>query len=169
MEHQEEFDHIFREYYAQLFVFARRFIDDIDDCHDLVNDVYEDVWLHFHDIRQEAVRTYLYTNLRHKCVDFLRRKKTRKKYEIFTLALAERFDSTDRILEMEEREAIIKKTIEMLPDTTRTIFILCFVEHKKYAEAAEVLHVSLSTIKKHIVRALKLIRESRGGNDESHE
>ena len=31
MEHQEEFDHIFREYYAQLFVFARRFIDDIDD------------------------------------------------------------------------------------------------------------------------------------------
>ena len=80
-----------------------------------------------------------------------------------------RFDSTDRILEMEEREAIIKKTIEMLPDTTRTIFILCFVEHKKYAEAAEVLHVSLSTIKKHIVRALKLIRESRGGNDESQE
>ena len=83
MEHQEEFDHIFREYYAQLFVFARRFIDDIDDCHDLVNDVYEDVWLHFQDIRQEAVRSYLYTNLRHKCVDFLRRKKTRKKYEIF--------------------------------------------------------------------------------------
>ena len=113
MEHQEEFDHIFREYYAQLFVFARRFIDDIDDCHDLVNDVYEDVWLHFHDIRQEAVRTYLYTNLRHKCVDFLRR----------------------------------------------------FVEHMKYAEAAEQLHVSLSTIKKHIVRALKLIRESRGGQD----
>lgn len=115
MEHQEEFDHIFREYYAQLFVFARRFIDDIDDCHDLVNDVYEDVWLHFQDIRQEAVRSYLYTNLRHKCVDFLRRKKTRKKYEIFTLALAERFDSTERLLEMEEREAIIKQTIEMLP------------------------------------------------------
>ena len=98
-------------------------------------------------------------------MDFLRRKKTRKKYEIFTLALAERFDSTERLLEMEEREDIIKQTIEMLPETTRTIFSLCFVEHKKYAEAAEQLHVSLSTIKKHIVRALKLIRESRGGQD----
>lgn len=53
----------------------------------------------------------------------------------------------------------------MLPETTRTIFSLCFVEHMKYAEAAEQLHVSLSTIKKHIVRALKLIRESRGGQD----
>lgn len=162
MDHNEEFDDIFKEYDAQLFIFARRFVDDVDDCRDLVNDVYEDVWIHFHDIRRDSLRSYLYTDLRHKCVDFLRRKKTRMKYQELTLALADRFDSLERIREMEERERIIKQTIDLLPDTTRTIFSLCYVEHRKYAEAAEELDVSVSTIKKHIVRALKLIRESRG-------
>lgn len=165
MENKKEFDHIFREYYTPLFIFARRYIEDVDDCHDLVNDVFENVWIHFQEIRQESLCSYLYVMLRRKCLDFLRRQKTRQKYELFMLALAERYDSWEQIREMEEKEVIIKDTILALPDTTRKIFTLCFVEHQKYAEAAQLLGVSVSTIKKHIVKALKLIRERRIGSD----
>ena len=158
---QEEFNEIFKKYYKQLFLFAKRYIDEEEDCHDLVNDVFEDNWLHFEDIRLEAVKSYIYTDLRNKCLDFLRRKQTARKYFDFTLACSEKYDSEEHINELKEREIHIKKVMDSLPSTTKEIFTTCFIEHKKYAEAAEIHGISISTVKKHIVRALKLIREQR--------
>lgn len=161
MDTREEFDHVFRKYYAPLFVFAKRFVEDEEDCHDLVDDVFEDVWTHFHDIKSEAIKSYIYVDLRWKCLDFLRRKQTERRYINSAKALSDRFDTDEHIREMEERERKIKQVLDSLKPPTKEIFTLCFVEHKKYAEAAEVLHVSIATIKKHIVRALRLIREQR--------
>ncbi len=161
MNSQEEFNDIFKRYYTPLFIFAKRFVVDDDDCHDLVNDVFENVWLHFGELHFEAIKSYLYTNLRNKCIDFLRHKQAAQRYCDFTLIISDRYDSIERIIEMENRESQIKDVLNRLPDTTKYIFTLCFVEHMKYAEAAAQLNISISTVKKHIVRALKLIRQMR--------
>lgn len=167
MENETDFDHIFREYYTPLFIFAKRYVSDDEDCHDLVNDVYEDAWSHFHDIRPESVQCYLYTDLRRKCIDYLRRKKTHQRYIELTKALTDHYDSTEHIRQMEERERYAIHVVNSLRPPTQEIFRLCFVERKKYAEAAQILGISVSTVKKHIVRALKLIRGI--GNKESEQ
>ena len=106
----------------------------------------ETAWAEFEEIRN---------------LDFLRKKKTEQKYLDFTMASSERYDSADHIRELEQRERKIKQVLDSLPSPTKRIFTLCFVERKKYTEAAEMLEISVSTVKKHIVRALKLIREQR--------
>lgn len=161
MNQQEEFNDIFTRYYTQLFIFAKRFVDDDEDCHDLVDDVFEDVWLHFSDIHIEAIKPYLYTSLKRKCIDFLRHQQAARRYCDFTLIFSDKYDTTEHILEMESRERKIKIVLNNLPTTTKEIFTLCFVEHMKYAEAATKLGISISTVKKHIVKALKLIRQMR--------
>lgn len=161
MSQQEDFNHIYRSSYRALFVFAKRYLEEDEDCHDLVNDTFEQFWTHFDDIRTSTALPYLYTLLRRKCIDFLRKKKTEQKYLDFTMASSERYDSADHIRELEERERKIKQVLDSLPSPTKRIFTLCFVERKKYTEAAEILEISVSTVKKHIVRALKLIREQR--------
>ena len=161
MNPREEFDYIYRKYYRSLFVFAKRYLEEDDDCHDLIDDVFEHLWTHFDNVQKATVQPYLYTLLRTKCIDFLRHKKTEQKFIDYAQASSERYDSNEHIRELEERERKIKEVIDSLPPTTQEIFCLCFVEHKKYTEAAEELQVSVSTIKKHIVRALKLIREKR--------
>lgn len=161
MDNQGEFDIIYKRYYTPLFIFAKRFVEDDEDCHDLLNDVFEDVWVHFQEIKQEAIKVYLYTVLRRKCLDFLRHKKTERKFFDFSYALMERYDTMDRIREMEERETRIQIVLDTLPPPTKEIFVQCFVEHKKYMETAEALGISISTVKKHIVRALKMIRKMR--------
>lgn len=161
MKRQQEFDISYKKYYAPLFVFAKRFVEDDDDCHDLLGDVFEDVWLHFSDIRPEALKSYLYVTLRRKCLDFLRHKKAEQHYIDLLKTLTANYDSAERILEMEEREKHVSKVINSLQPPTKEIFRLCFVDRLKYAEAAASLGISIATVKKHIVRALKILREQR--------
>jgi len=39
--------------------------------------------------------------------------------------------------------------------------VACYVERKKYKEVGQDRGISVSTVKKHIVRALRIMRESR--------
>lgn len=157
----DQFDHIYREYYKPLFIFAKRYVAEDEDCCDLVDDVFEYLWTHFDSINIFTVQSYLYVLLRGKCISYLRRRKVEQKYIDYALASSQMYDTEDHIREMKEREVIIRQVFDTLPPVTRAIFTRCFVEHMKYAEAAEDLQISLGTVKKHIVKALKLIRDMR--------
>lgn len=161
MSKREDFDYIYRKYYKQLFIFAKRYLAEDEDCHDVINDAFEHLWTHFDQIQKDSMLPYLYTTLRSKSIDHLRKQKTQQKYIDFCMTSSEKYDNLEHIQEMEDRERRIKEVIDSLPETTRRIFCLCFVERKKYQEAADILQISVSTVKKHIVRALKLIREKR--------
>ena len=64
-------------------------------------------------------------------------------------------------LEWQEREARIKEILDAMKPPTRDIFIACYVDHKKYAEVATLMAISIDTVKKHIKKALRFIREKR--------
>ena len=54
-----------------------------------------------------------------------------------------------------------------LPEPTCTVLRLCYYEHKTYREVAEQLGISPDTVKKHISKALRTLREAmtlKGGN-----
>ena len=160
MEDRKEFDEIFRLYYSQLYFFARQFLMDTEDCQDIVSDAFEDVWLNFSSIRADAAKSFLYTDVRRKCIDRLRHLNTQRQYAEVCRKITECYDTDDGIREMEERERIIGQVIDDLQHpTTREIFVACYVDHKKYVSVAEEKGISVSTVKKHIVKALKAIRE----------
>jgi len=46
-------------------------------------------------------------------------------------------------------------------EPTHSILLACYVDGKKYKEVAEMMNISISTVKKHIVKALRIIREKR--------
>ena len=64
--------------------------------------------------------------------------------------------------EMEERVQHIEKFIEQLTDPTKTILKECYFDNKKYQEVAEEFGISINGIKKHIMKALRLLREEFG-------
>jgi len=49
----------------------------------------------------------------------------------------------------------------MLKPPTSDILRACYVEEKKYKQVAEEMGISVSTVKKHIIKALKIVREMR--------
>ena len=129
-----------------------------------VSAAFEDVWRHFDTIDREAVRAFLYKNVRNKCIDHLRRNTTHRRHASLYAQLTEDYDHADRLSELHEREQIVSRVLASLPDYTRQIFIACYVDRKTYHEVAGELGISPHTVKKYISRALQIIAEQRKKN-----
>lgn len=161
MKEKAEFDHIFRLYYSQLYYFALQYIADEEEAHDVVSAAYEDVWREFAAIKAETVKQFLYTNVKNKCIDLLRRRKCHEKYIEFTSVMTSLYIGEQNYAEQEDKERIINNVLDSMGSPTREILQACYVEEKKYREVAEEMNISISTVKKHIVKALKIIREKK--------
>jgi len=155
----ERFDSIFRRYYQQLYAFALRYVRSEDDCHDIVTAVYEDVWLHFSSIDETTIRQYLYTNVRNRCIDHLRRQQCHQRYIKAAAILSQHYIDEQQYLEQEERLKTALQAINALKSPTREILEACYLHGKKYKEVAQDMGISIATVKKHMVRALKILRD----------
>ena len=67
--------------------------------------------------------------------------------------------------EHEELLAKVMRVIENMPVQTATVFRKCFLEKKKYQEAGDELNISINTVRWHITKAMKLLRESLSGEE----
>lgn len=161
MTDKSDFDKLFRMLYAELHSFARRFLSQEADCEDMVSAAFEDVWRNFNAIEHEAARAFLYKSVRNKCIDRLRRNDTHRRHAELYARLTEGYDHADQLAELHEREQIVRKVLETLPDYTRQIFTACYVDGKQYREVAEEMNISPNTVKKYISQALRLIRNER--------
>lgn len=155
------FERMYKENYARLYYYAFRFLTDEEACKDVVNDVFEKVWQQFDELKAETSSAFLYTQVRNRCIDRLRHQQVEEQYAELYRALSEDV-SEIRADEREERLARIEKTIANLTDPTKTILKQCYYENKKYQEVADEFGISVSGVKKHIVKALKLLREEFG-------
>ncbi|MBR1401784.1 MAG: RNA polymerase sigma-70 factor [Prevotella sp.] len=154
----EVFNRLYRQYYEQLYFFARQYVDDEDTCHDIVTSIFEDVWKDIERIAQfkpDAIKTYLYTTTRNRCMNKLRHDKVHQRYVDFCMHLSSYAENPDKLMEMEEMEREMDRRIDELGPPTREIFIACYVDRKRYKEVASEMGISVSTVRKHITKALK--------------
>lgn len=160
MEEKTEFDDIYRLYYSRLYCYALQIVHDSEECHDIVTAAYEQVWRYFDTIERTTVQAYLYTFVRNKCIDYLRHRETHEQY-VAACRHAEQYDMLEKAMMDEERMRMIKKAMERLTPRTRFVLEACFIERKKYKEVAVELGVSVNAVKKHIVKALHILREEK--------
>ena len=71
----------------------------------------------------------------------------------------------DREASKDIKERIVEKMMSHLRPPTDKILELCYLQQKKYAEVAEMLGISTSSVKKHIIKALRTLRELYGSKD----
>lgn len=160
MREQSDFDRLFRQYYAELFVFARRMVWSEDDCHDIVTDAYEMLWRHFARIDGSTARAWLYRTVRNSCIDHIEHARHERDYAELYRRITSPVDDGDWVAERDERAKALGTVLGLMDDKTRGILHACYVERKKYREVAEEMGISTSTVKKYIMRALKIIREA---------
>lgn len=154
---KESFEAIYKTYYSRLYYYSFQFIADEETSKDIVNDVFEKIWLQRDELKADTLSSYLYTLVRNRCLDHLRHQKVEQQYaELYKLIAEEDIDDSDWY---EERMTRIEQIIAELGEPTKGIFTRCYFQHKKYAEVAQEYHISSSGVKKHIMKVLRLIRE----------
>lgn len=154
----DEFDRIYDKYYPQLFYYAYGFVEDSEICRDIVSDVFGQAWENVERLENATVGSFLYSCVRNKCIDYLRHDQAARQYAEY---LQEAVEDEEGLTpeEYEERMNNVKQIISELPPRTRFVLEQCYFNNKKYREVAEILDVTSSAVKKHIMKALAILRE----------
>ena len=158
MRNKIKFDLLFKTYYSQLYYFTFHIVNDEESSKDIVSDVFEYVWSNIDSIETDRAKSFLFTYVKNKSIDYLRSQSIHEK----CLELYEKLNDKYAELEyneLDERMIAIQSAMNKLTPHTRHILEECYIKRKQYKEVAEELDISVSAVRKHIVKSLKIIRE----------
>lgn len=154
----EEFERSFKELYQPLCLFALRFINQVDDAEDVVQQTFADIW----DKRAEMnrilnLKAYLFQSVRNRSLSAVVK-------PVSTQQAGQLPDMEDSSLEENiynaERDARLWNAIDKLPPERKKIFLLSKRDGLKYQEIADELGLSIKTVENQISKALKTLRET---------
>ncbi|MEI3155108.1 MAG: sigma-70 family RNA polymerase sigma factor [Odoribacter sp.] len=156
--HKKEFlfEQVFNDLYQTLCAFAFKFLKDELLAADVVQETFVKLWEHYPSLENDFnVKSYLYTAVRHQCINILRNKKE----IIYELQLCENEEFYKDILIEKESYRIFYNAVDSLPPQTRKVIYLS-IDGLKNAEIAELLNVSEANVhrlKKLAYKKLKII------------
>lgn len=159
-----EFEEIFRRYYPRLYLYASDFIADSEVCRDIVADVFEHLWNSRRSLGADEAEGYLRACVRNACISHIRKMNSHARYSEYVQLSSEEFSTADSV---DEREADLLKAMSLLPERTRGILELCTLGRHTYKEVAEMLGITPSGVKQHIVKAYAFLRDYFGRLDDA--
>ena len=156
-EKRDTFELLYKTHYKELYIHALSFVRDDEEAKDIVTDVYEYVWKNFDKLDSSvSLRPFLYTLVRSRSLDFLRKEKTKEKFLAYKKTFPE---EEEEYVEYEQLIEKVMRIIENMPQQTATVLKKCFIERKKYQEAGDELGISINTVRWHITKAISILRE----------
>ncbi len=161
MHGQDKFILLYQQHYEALYFFARQFVFDGEECHDIVSSVFEEIWRDLASVREETARPLLYEKVKNKCIDHLRRSKRKESYITYVRALGDHYVQTYGYDRQQENERVVREVLSLMGHPTVDILKECYMEGLSYKEVAERMGISPSTVKKYMIRALATIRQYR--------
>lgn len=157
-ENKAGIEKLFKANYSSLYVYAFQMINDTETSRDIVGDAFEYIWKNGHKLDISTAKSYLYTYVRTRCIDYIRHLQVHEQYAQFCLSMTSEETDSD-FLEEEENQQRLRKVIRILTPRTRHILEECYIRKKKYQEVADELEISVSAVRKHIMKALQAMRD----------
>jgi RNA polymerase sigma-70 factor (ECF subfamily) len=157
---EKAFRFIFDLYYRPLTIFAIKYVGDIEEAKEIVQDFFVRLWSRHRDVRiRFSLKMYLYQSVRNACLNYLEASKVEKRhmqgYDRPTL-------SNDNALEnliVAEQEEMLMTAIDRLPQKCREIFLLSRMSRLSNQAIATQLNISVKTVEGQISIALKRLLE----------
>ncbi len=148
-------------YRDKLMTFVFRFVNDMEQAEDIIQDTMLKLYTHKHYYRNIAkFSTWIYTIAGNLAKTELRKKKTRKVTNISQMGPEDRdyelpsvAPETDEVVQSEYIEKKIQAAIQNLPLHFRTVTILRDIQELSYEEISNIVNVPLGTVKSRINRA----------------
>ena len=152
-----KFEQLFRELFKPLCNFALKYVRDWDEAKGLVHEVFVAVWEKFDSLPPDTqYRSYLYTAVRNRCLNYIRDKKTHVSFERVP---ENQLMEVQTPLETSELEREIEMAIQSLPEKCRMVFELNRLEGLKYAQIAVKMGISVKTVEAQMSKALGIMKK----------
>src|ERR1700751_5641332 len=171
-----DFDEVVRLYRSRIFRFIMASLADRDVAESLTQDCFLRAYTARHQFRGESSLATWLTRIALNLVrDHLRNRRMRFWQKTRETALdivdvgewiPDGASSPEQACLQQERVREIWRSVEKLSRQQRTVFLLRFVEEMELSEIAETTGMNTSTVKSHLYRALRIVREKAGVSNE---
>jgi RNA polymerase sigma-70 factor (ECF subfamily) len=171
-----DFDEVVRLYRPRIFRFLMASLADRDAAESLTQDCFFKAYNARHQFRGDSsLGTWLTRIALNLVRDHLRSRRMRFWQRTRDTALdivdigdwvPDGASSPEAMVLQRERVREIWQAVEKLSRQQRTVFILRFVEELELSEIAETTGMNTSTVKSHLYRALRIVRERASGKSE---
>ncbi len=157
---ENAFGQLFKIYYNLLGDFIMRITESELLTQEIVQDVFLKIWLNRSSLSDiVSFKAYLLVVARNhafNCLKQIAREKNRKKEWINTVL----YHASNYVEEATniENDYLIDEAVELLPPQQKKVYILSRKNGMKQQEIATELNISLETVKKHMVLALRFIK-----------
>jgi RNA polymerase sigma-70 factor (family 1) len=157
----DSFEKLFQQMYTPLCQYCLRFVHVREVSEELVSDVFYTIWKNRARIEVTSPRSYLFTAVRNRGLDYLRKAKrsTCCNLDQANQIAAEALNSQELMIHR-ELDIAVSRSIASLPKQCRLIFELSRDHGLKYREIALKLRISVKTVETQMGRALKHLRQS---------
>lgn len=158
---EKGFNYFFTTLYPALLYYSFRITDDKYASEEIVGDSFIKIWQRYNAFNHaKVIRSWLYTTVRHASIDWVKSQQR-------TRSIERNFSSQAETCEMPVQYEIIHtevlreifNAIQVLPTRCQEVFKLLFIEGKTLRETAQLLGVSINTIKNQRARGLKLLKK----------
>lgn len=152
------FEGIFKSYFRDLMRFVCSYVNDEEVAKDIVHDVFFAVLTNRKHLDVSySIKSYLFTLARNYSLNYLKHLQVVAMNEKEVVGMLE--NAGEELDIYEERVNRLNKKLSELPERQREVLMKCFVEGRKYKEVADEMEISVNSLKTHISRGLKFLRD----------
>jgi RNA polymerase sigma-70 factor (ECF subfamily) len=166
----DAFNELIKMYEKRVFNFAYRMCGNPDDAFDIAQEAFIRVYNSIGTFRGDSnFTTWLYRIITNVYLDERKRQKSHQHtsledyIELESDSVERQIEDTgptpDIVAEEEERDILLHKAIQELPDYQRIMVILYHTQNKSYEEIAEIVGLPIGTVKSRLNRARLALKE----------
>ncbi|MDF2674773.1 MAG: polymerase, sigma-24 subunit, subfamily [Clostridiales bacterium] len=152
----ESFEKIIIKHRARALSFAQRYVHDPYEAEDIVQESFADIYVYRERYKNTySFKTYLFTIIRNKSIDYIRKSKNLYLYENYNEKSV--VTPEERYLE-KEKNSLVRDMVNQLRDDYKTIIYLIEYYDFSYDDAAKIMGKNLGQIKVLVYRARKKLK-----------
>lgn len=134
------------------------FLHDREDAEDIVQDVFEKLWVNRGKVEPTKAKSWMFTTAHNAMINFSTRKSRMSFYDEM-----ERFEKGEIIPNSFEANEVVNRAVSILPPIQKSIVILRDLEGYSYEEVGEILDLSESQVKVYLFRGRRKIKKQLKG------
>jgi RNA polymerase sigma-70 factor (ECF subfamily) len=148
----KEYNFCVREYSDNIYRFVLKHIRNEALAEDVIQDVFEKVWLKVGDVTFEKAKSYLFQAAYNRMIDVIRKETRQARWKE---------ESEAKVVYQPQVDAkqVIDQALERLPEIQQSVILLRDYEGYSYEEIGEILELNESQVKVYIFRARKTLKQ----------
>ena len=143
---------------GKLYGFALKFLRNSEDAQDIVQDVFEKLWINRKKVEAEKAKAWMFTTAHNAMINFVMKKQR---------MILPGDDLIPETAKMErsvfESSQVVDRAVSILPPVQKSIILLRDLEGYTYDEIGDILELSPSQVKVYLFRARNKIKKQLKG------